>query len=79
MDLDYVCTKTPVEIASPRYVFQNLAFHPGNGLSSALPSFWYLNCQPWSSLTRQISAETPSQRLIHFVSISIPLLSGYSS
>lgn len=36
MDLDYVSTKTPVEIASSRYVFQNLAFHPGNGLSPAL-------------------------------------------
>lgn len=49
------------------------------GMDLALPWFWCLNCQPWSSLTKQISAETPSQRLIHFVSISIPLLSGYSS
>lgn len=88
MNLDYVSTKTPVEIASSHYVFQNLALHPGNGLSSALPWFWYWSCQPWSSLTvkatrefcaKQISAKIPSQRLIHFVSISIPLLSGYSS
>lgn len=88
MDLDYVSTKTPVETAISHYAFQNLGLQIGNGLSSALPSFWYLSCQPWSSLTvkatrefcaKQISAKIPSQRLIHFISISIPHISGYFS
>lgn len=39
MDLDYVSTKTPVEIAISHYAFQNLGLQIGNGLSSALPSF----------------------------------------